>query len=565
MKITAPMARLHRSLFDPAAVTQGQRQLGFWVSLLFAAVYGLVAWTQAFAADYVIQDDARHYLFWMERFTRPGAFPEDLIADYLQSITPLGYKTLYRLAAAASISPELLAKLLPLGLGLIAAGYYYWLSLRILPLPLGACTASVLLSQTLWCAEDLSSASPRSFAIPLLIPLVLCVLQEDWKRSYLCLGLLALFYPAVALVGLGLYGVRGVTTADGRRRALTALAVVAICLVPTYVGSQTYGPTVTMAQAHLIPEFQPGGRHPFFREGLVAYWLGWLGGHSGLFKSSTFLPMTLVAALLWPLAPRLPLRRLVSADIRILWQLLGGALVWFIAAYATAFRLHMPNRYTGHTMTVVVPLLAAIVWLTLVERLLAPGRRSPMMALGLATLIGAALFFHYPLLLQDFPKANYKVGIQGPVYRYLQQQPLDTLVASLDYEADNLPNFAQRSVLMAPEYATPFHLGYYREIRQRAKELLIAHYTTEPPLFQGFIDRYGVDVWLVNRRAFEPAYLTEHRYWANNYGEALRSLDAIALDNSLLAQTADRCSQVTTEEFWLVETACVLSFAASGS
>ncbi|MCY7279006.1 MAG: hypothetical protein LH702_36035, partial [Phormidesmis sp. CAN_BIN44] len=65
---------------------------GFWLglSLAFAALYGGLSLQEAFSSEYVIQDDARVYLIWMQRFLDSELFPHDLMADYFQSVTPGG-------------------------------------------------------------------------------------------------------------------------------------------------------------------------------------------------------------------------------------------------------------------------------------------------------------------------------------------------------------------------------------------------------------------------------------------------------------------------------------------
>jgi hypothetical protein len=55
------------------------------------SLYGVLGLQKAFKAEYVVQDDAREYVFWMQRFVDAELLPHDLIADYFQSITPFGY------------------------------------------------------------------------------------------------------------------------------------------------------------------------------------------------------------------------------------------------------------------------------------------------------------------------------------------------------------------------------------------------------------------------------------------------------------------------------------------
>ena len=148
-----------------------QKQVFFWfsLSLIFTAVYAILALQQAFSSEYVVQDDARQHVFWMLRFIEPNLFPDNLIADYFQSVAPAGYSNFYRGFAALGISPLLLNKLLPLGLGLIASGYFFAFSMQILPLPITSFMATLMFNQNIWRKDDLVSATPRAFIYPLFL------------------------------------------------------------------------------------------------------------------------------------------------------------------------------------------------------------------------------------------------------------------------------------------------------------------------------------------------------------------------------------------------------------
>ncbi|MEM7794652.1 MAG: hypothetical protein AAF579_09390 [Cyanobacteria bacterium P01_C01_bin.118] len=557
----------------PRPITRLQWTIGLGVSLLFAFIYGYLAMVKGFSADYVVQDDARHYLFWMDRFQKGDAFPNDLIADYLQSIAPVGYKLLYRLASYSQIAPEWLAKVLPMVLGTVAAGYYYCLILAIFPVPMAGVMGTVMLSQHLWCTDDLVSASPRSFIYPLMIALLFYFVRQRWGVSFVCLGLLTLFYPPLALVATTLYAVHALDWSSldktwrrpwrlivpsRARLAIAAIAITILGILPTYFVSQQFDPVVTMAQAYAIPEFQPSGRHSFFRAGISRYWLVLYGGHGAILKRTIFTPITLVAALfLLPMARYrrwFPALNAVKPCLWIFAKLTLAAMVWFVAAYGVAFQLHMPGRYTSHCILLAVPILAAIAWIALLSSPLLPKRWSAIAAL----VILVPLFFYYPLLLKKFPKTLYMTGHEGPIYEYLQTQPQDTLVASLDYEADNIPTFAKRSILIAPEYGTPFHLGYYRQIRQRADDLLRAHYTRNINVLKTFDRQYGVDFWLINKAAFTPGYLAHHRYWANNYQPLVQTVANEIDHGSILQSKLAQCTTAQTDRFWLMSADCVL-------
>src|SRR5262245_60545906 len=109
----------------------------FWLGLsfVFAAYFAGEGLRQAFSSQYVVQDDARQHVFWMERFVEGGLYPRDLSADYFRTVAPYGYTGLYRLAALLGIDPLLLNKLLPALLGLVTTAYCFALCLQILRVP----------------------------------------------------------------------------------------------------------------------------------------------------------------------------------------------------------------------------------------------------------------------------------------------------------------------------------------------------------------------------------------------------------------------------------------------
>jgi len=75
----------------PGVINDNKRNRLFWLTLsfTFAILYSFLALQEAFSSEYVIQDDARQHVFWTRRFLDSNLFPNDLIADYFQSVAPL--------------------------------------------------------------------------------------------------------------------------------------------------------------------------------------------------------------------------------------------------------------------------------------------------------------------------------------------------------------------------------------------------------------------------------------------------------------------------------------------
>ncbi|RZM82079.1 hypothetical protein [Leptolyngbya iicbica] len=581
---------------------RSRRSRYFWLglSMVFAVIYGGLALQQAFASDYVVQDDARQHIFWMQRFLDSELFPDDLIADYFQAAAPIGYEWLYRSLTMLGITPDWVSKVLPFFLGVITVGYGFFLSLEIFPLPLGAFISSALLNQAIWGSDEISSATPRAFLYPLLLAFLYYLLRQVRWRSGLVLVLQAIFYPPIILISVGVLVLRLAQWPKGRLRlshdwrdyGLVAAGMALILALALYTGNLSeFGSIVSRAEAQTMPEFQPGGRNAFFRSD-IAFWLDGYPGRSGIFHRRTSIPVTSWVGLLLPWflwsPAKTPLRRLVTPHVRVLGQLLVVSFGLFMLAHLLLFELHLPSRYTSHTIRVVLVLAAGMVWVFLFEALFkwgdrwvrsstASGRSHPsgqlkrLLGQSLPLLFVAAFFiatfFYYPLFLNNYPKtAYYNLADSSELYEFFQQQPKDSLIASLSNEASNLPSFAGRSILVSEEHGLAYHTEYYRQFRQRVIDLLNAQYTTDPAVVAAFIQQYGVDFWLLDHHAFAPTYVSDSQWMRQFQPAADQATEHVAQGQvPIVSQAVPSCSVFQSDRWTVLDADCVVRFAQSAS
>ena len=528
--------RLRRLLTDPA-ITNSKTHRRAWLclSLLFSAYYAEIGIERGFSGKYVIQDDARSHVFWMQRYVDPELFQNDLIADYYSSIAPPGYTLIYKAAAAVGISPLVLHKLLPIALGLLTTAFCFGISMQLLKVPAAAFVSSLLLTQSLWMRDALISGTPRAFSHPLILAFLYYLLLGAWPLCLLSVTLLGLFYPAFSLIAMAILALRLVRWENKRLRlsrnkadylvfASAVIVTLAVGLLYYFKSSQ-FGPVVTASEARASAEFLQGGRIAFFHEGFWRFWI--TGQHSGMISPPLFSPAALAFGLLLPvllLYPnRFPLVRQISASINLLPIILVASLGLFFAAHLLIFRLHLPTRYSMHTLRIVLSLSAALALIVMISALLdwaksANNRARQFFAAGIIAAIAVAII-SYPAFLDDFPKTRYIYGTEASLYEFFSNQPKDSLIASLESEADNLPSFSARSVLIGREYALPFHKNYYDRIRERALDLIAAEYTPDIAELQSFIRKYGVDFFLIDRDAFAPDYISKNR-WGRVFRQA---------------------------------------------
>jgi hypothetical protein len=382
-----------------------------------------------------------------------------------------------------------------------------------------------------------------------------------------------LFYPQYVLVLAGILALRPwrwrgwrsgfQITSDPSEQQFCLIGLIAAVLVmlPYVLIASPNGPVITAAQAKLIPDFGADGRARFF---LGNPWLFWLSGNrSGLFP--TFKPPILAVGLLLPLLLRLsrqfPIARYITPNLAILAQMTTVALALFFAAHAFLFKLHLPSRYTASTLRFVLVFATALSLMLLVEAGLRwvqlPARPASrvlrrVLVWGAMLCFGGLLLF-YPLYAVGFPDTGYEKGRAPALYQFLAQQPKDTLVASLLKEADNIPTFAKRSVLVAPEYAVPYHIGYADLFRQRAKALIQAQYSSNQADLRQFVQRYGVDFWLIDSGSFSPDSLKKQ--WVRQYPEALAIVPS---DQAWVEQRSRQCTVVGEKGWRLLDVECLV-------
>ncbi|MEB3357465.1 MAG: hypothetical protein VKK04_12125 [Synechococcales bacterium] len=575
---------LHTFLTAPSLRLSSPRTLfWFFLSLSMVLIYSLMALPEAFSTAYVIQDDARQHVFWMQRFVDPALFPDDWIADYFQSVAPAGYQLLYRMAAAVGLSPILFHKLLPVALNLVMAGYAFATCLCLLPVPAAAFSATLFLGQGLGITDAIVSGTPKAFIYPLLLAFLYYLLRGRLVPILVTIALEGLFYPQLVFLSAGVLALRLGRWQGGRLRltpvkrdrllSLAGLAVAFFVLLPYAFQSSEFGPTLTLAEARDLPELAlPGSRSRFFYDDDPAAY--WLEGRSGLRLATALTPVTNALGLLLPflgLFPkRFPLVREVRPTVAILPQLLIASLTMFVAAHLLLFRLHLPSRYTQHSFRIILSLAAGMALVVLVDALLrwagkaaggkrtAGAGRSPGRGLVGAAITGllGALVLGYPALVSGFPITAYQVGQYPELYEFLRSQPTDSLIASLSNEVNNLPSFARRSILTGSEYAIPYHTGYYTEIRQRTLDLIRAQYSADPTVVQNFVDRYGVTHWLLDRNAFQPAYLS-NQPWIQQYPAAAQAArEALLRETPALSRLND-CVMFADRGLSLLDARCI--------
>ncbi|HBE19858.1 MAG TPA: hypothetical protein DDW51_20145, partial [Cyanobacteria bacterium UBA11367] len=255
----------------------------------------------------------------------------------------------------------------------------------------------------------------------------------------------------------------------------------------------------------------------------------------------------------------------------------------FVAAHLLLFKLHLPSRYTEHSWRIIFAIASGIVLTILLDAILRIGNRGARVVSGemrrkirnyssfplwqlpyqllsvILTALIASLILFYPALVDDFPLTKYKEGHFPTLYHFFESQPKDSLISSVAEEANNIPTFAQRSILVGREYAIPYHLGYYRQFRQRIIELIQAQYTPDMTELKDFIRKFGIDFWLLEENSFTPQYLAQNQ-WLQPYQPAILEAEKNIAQGIIpaLSKVVNDCSVFNREGFIVLKSTCIL-------
>lgn len=558
-----------------------KKNLWLYISLLVAIYYGICFYYFVFSHEYIVQDDARQHIVWLQRFIDPELFPRDLIADYFQNLAPLGFISLYKFLAQIGLEPILAAKLLPPIIGIITTIYLYFFTIKILPLPITGFISCLLFNQLIWLNDDLVSATPRAFIYPLFAAF-LYYLSLDWLLPCLLLMLLqGLFYPHVLLIEIAILSLRLIKLKGLSKVKLTTLKqpyiwwitgaiVAAIALYPITQKPTELATTVTVDQMRQIPEFSSNGRSPFFDDDWFNYWFF---GSSGL--SLPVFPTIVWSGVALPflLKTKLSVIKSVTKKIAILLQVTLASLLLFGLAHLLLPRLHLPSRYTYHTLQFILAITAAIVLTIIVDfiqnkfkqklRKKTPFNSVDKIKLILVTIVGIIIIIFPsipPVFINWFQ--GWKIGTDTEIYQYLTQQPQDVVVASLSREANNIPAFSQRSILVGREFAMAYHPFYHNQIKQRTIDLLQAQYSPSPKVLISFVNKYQINYFLLDKTAFNSDYFDRKKWliyssWREKTEQTIEQLKSG--EEAALVRFIPFCTAISSENLILLDTACINS------
>jgi hypothetical protein len=539
--------------------------------LILAVVIPFIALEQPINAG-KWSDDARRYLFWMERWNDHLLFRDDYIADFYQAVSPPGFKGLYWLANAAGISAHSFHFVVPFIVLLVAAVATWRLSLAIgSPQWIATLATAIVCAAVL--AGDHAYGTPRA-APWAYLPLFLQGLVEERPPAVtLAIVVAALFYP-VLLPVIG--GTLVLTTLSASRQVSSCwatwvqktwpaqlnLALVGVCIL-IYALSTAHGSNFSFAEARTVSSLNPGGRNAFFPVAGSPLYEFWICNHrSGLLPGEWCHNKLYTALLMVPTALALAYgcyvffygaKDAVGRLVLSIAALAVVAVLCWATAHVLLFHAYLPNRYTEFVLQLLPgPSLLVAIQLLGINLGTRDSFRSSLMSL-IALVIGAVLV------------ASVKpwgfVGTSHPgLHAYLQSLRPQPLVASLESEADNIPAFGQSRILLSYEFLYAYNRDFYKASEERAKALVEALLSADPTPFERLSVRYGVTHLLISEKALASHAKIARGWLSQNFPNvAVLAGDKSGKEReSLTMRLSQECTSFRSRHLILLDVQCML-------
>ncbi len=522
-----------------------------YVLLAASAVYACAHWP-ALTNPYVVDDDVRQQIFWMQQWRDPELYRNDLLTEYAKSYVPWGVQAIYR-AAAPFMNPVQFTKVLTGLLFVITAGLLYGIGLQFhddLTAVFIGCTFCIMGH----FMSKISGGLSQSFAFPLLAAFLFFLGRNNLIGVGILVLLQSILNPYIFLLCFVTYGVFLVynigkivlhwlrskgyfisspqwavassrketpgdpgpgffsnLTCELRTSYIPLLSVVLggllvmtgcilILLKYTVYAPQEFGPLVTWADMVGKLEYSAAGRYelvpiPSLFHELIRPWIFNLPFLTWGPLVAWILAIPGIALIIFGLVRGKWVIDL--AGFRVFGYLFVASLICYVAACALIFKLFVPRRYVEFSLNIfycvaIGACIRAALGALVPDRLTFP--------LASTLLIVLAAFSLYRTGIYDYSR-------DAALYKFVRSTPKSSLMAGNPSLMDNVLTFGRRKAFVTYKLSHTWYKTYWKIVKKRTFDLFQAYYAQDPEVVRQFCRNNGIDYLIVRDADFKPDYL----------------------------------------------------------
>jgi hypothetical protein len=474
-----------------------------------------------FSNHYLINDDVRQQLFWMERWQDPELFQNDFLANYSEAYVPVGVKVIYRLASLW-FDPLLFSKILTAILFVVTAGLWFVWG-RLFGDNLTAFIVVLVYFLFTGFQAQMAGGLSRGFVFPLLIAYLYFISRGDIFKGGVVVLVQSFFNPYVFLLCLftqalvvslkiapRVFPKTFATTEPisdlGKfiRRLLVINIPVIIGVVFTVFNILWYQSNL----GHLIScwemvgksEYTEFGRYqlyptPSFFYELIRPWVFNLSFPYWGPIAGWIMALLTIAVFAYAAVNYQPVVK--WNGLRGLFLIIPVSLFLYVVARIVLVKLFVPRRYIFYTLNIIYCIGFAVAIRIILEKI--ELSRTKMCLILLALLVFASIKGRH-IELFDYSHDH-------SLYKFLQTTPKNTLIAGWPELMDNVMTLGNRRAFVTYELSHTWVEPYWTEVKKRTFDLFRAYYSSSPEEIKAFCKSRGIEYLIVREEDFKPQRL----------------------------------------------------------
>lgn len=512
--------------------------------VIILLAYLLAHWSGV-RSQYVINDDVRQQIYWMQKWQDPDLFEDHYLTEYAKQYVPWGVKVIYR-AASYFINPVQFSKVLSGLLFLMTAGSLFLLASRLGDELTGVVTVCVFLYFGFFLGA-VSGGLSRGFVFPLLILYLFFLSGNEVFRAGIVIMVQALFNPYLCLLCLVTHGLfllctqwfchfprlRDVSwlniSSDRRERLQIPMGHLLLSIGPVCVGVvllvakyrlftvPDFGEIVSYGEMVGNIEYTAAGRYEiipvpsmFFECVRPFIQFPPLGVSSVIASVTGTLILAFVAVSGWN--TQAVYQQIQRLEI-FLYLLFASVFLYFLARLVL-MDLFLPSRYMEYSLTVVYCVLTGMFVCSGMEYNQGIKKHTILLVILLVFLGTIRL---HGIGIYDYTK-------QSSLYQFFLTTPKNCTIAGHPDIMDNVMTFSKRKVFVSYELSHTWYDQYWSTIKSRTYQFFNAYYSENPDELRDFCRKYEIDYMVVRESDFQENSLGGTADYFEPFGTYIQGL-----------------------------------------